>query len=47
LDGEVDPLPGLIDSPFFEKWRVSGGAKVRSPEVMDYVDSERERAAEN
>jgi hypothetical protein len=40
LDSEL-PIPGLLDSPFFDTWRASGGARARSPEFLEFIDRER------
>ncbi len=43
LEHGINNFEIVLNFPFFETWRASGGARARSPEFLDFVDHAGER----
>jgi hypothetical protein len=43
LEHGINNFEIVLNFPFFETWRASGGARARSPEFLDFIDRARER----
>ena len=43
LEHGINNFEIVLNFPFFETWRASGGARARSTEFLDFIDHARER----